>query len=76
MEVMSRMMPNIRQQVAPITYVTHDLQSILGGINLRKMPSSDDGIWQNSVSFNAMTNKFSIEQDCFYTFINVPAQKN
>ena len=60
-EGMSRMIPNIRQLVAPIIDVVHDLQNTLGGVNLRQMHSSDDGMWQTSVSVNAMTNKLHTE---------------
>ena len=73
-EGVSRMVPNIRRLVAPIIDVAHDLQNTLGSINLRKVPSSYDGMCQTSVNVNTMTNKFHTGQDFSYTVNNVPSQ--
>ena len=72
---LENILPTIRGLIAPILDVCYDYQSEIGNINLKKVPTSDDGLWQTSVCVNSFTKKFHTEHDCSYTFIYVPQQE-
>ena len=51
------------------------MQNEIGSVNLQKIRTSKNGIWQSEICVNAKTNIFHTEKDVMYTFITIPKQK-
>ena len=68
--------PNIRDYIAPTLNITFLLQSNIGNLNMKKTSVTDEGMWQNSICVNAQISILHTENDCTYTVIATPYQKD
>ena len=68
-------LPILPSVVAPVIRVAHELQSTVGDINITKPLGANVGIWQSSLSVNAVTKGLHTEDDVTYSTISVPLQK-
>ena len=71
---MRKIIPNISNLILPIIEVAYNMQNEIGSVNLKKITTSANGIWQSEICVNAKTNQFYTEKDVTYTFITVPQQ--
>lgn len=55
--------------------MAYKLQSIVGNINIEKLSVTNEGIWQSSLSVNAVTKGMYTEDDVTYTTISIPLQQ-
>ena len=72
---LARIIPQVRQFIAPLINVANEKQIDNGDINLKETGSYQDGLWQSSISVNARTNEFHTENDSTYTVITIPKQE-
>ena len=72
----SKILPSMRNVIAPVIQVAHDVQSNSTNINITERYGSNVGIWQSSVSVNAVTKDLHTADDVTYTTITVPRQKS
>ena len=72
---LKKIIPNISNLISPIIQVAYNMQNEIGSVNLKKMSTSENGIWQSEICVNAKTNQFHTEKDVTYTFITIPQQK-
>ena len=70
-----KILPSMRNVIAPVIQVAHDVQSNSTNINITERYGSNVGIWQSSVSVNAVTKDLHTEDDVTYTTITVPRKK-
>ena len=70
-----KILPSMRNVIAPVIQVAHDIQSNSTNINITERYGSNVGIWQSSVSVNAVIKDLHTEDDVTYTTITVPRQK-
>ena len=68
----AKTIPNMRKLITPVINVAHHEQLKKGDINLSKVPSFDDGLWQTNISVNSRTVSFHTENDSTYTIIIIP----
>ena len=66
---------NSHKIISPMLPVAHKLQEKYGDVNLKKVLTSDNGIWHSELCVNAMTREFHTERDVSYTLISVPQQE-
>ena len=66
---------NMPMLISPVLNVAHRLQKIKGDVNLRKVMTSDDGVWKSQICVNLSTLILHTECDCTYTLIIIPLQK-
>ena len=71
---LKKIIPNISNLISPIIQVAYNMQNKIGSVNLKKITTSENGIWQSEICVNAKTNQFHTEKDVTYTFITVPQQ--
>ena len=74
-EGISQILSQTKNVIAPILQVSYDMQMEYGNINLKKVLTSDDGLWYSEVCMNAITRIFHTEKNPTYTLINVPEQQ-
>ena len=72
---MKRILAGIPKMIAPVIQVAYDIQSTEGNIDIEKTSASHVGVWQSSLSVNAVTKGFHTEHDVTYTTINIPSQE-
>ena len=72
---MKRILVCIPKIIAPVIEVAYDIQATEGNIDIEKTSASHAGVWQSSLSVNAVTKGFHTEHDVTYTTINVPSQE-
>ena len=72
---LKKIIPNISNLISPIIQVAYNMQNKIGSVNLKKITTSENGIWQSEICVNAKTNQFHTEKDVTYTFITIPQQK-
>ena len=71
----TRIIQNIRKLIAHIINVASHEQVHKGDINLKKVPSFKDGLWQSSISVNARTYELHTENDSTYNLMSIPKQE-
>ena len=71
----SKILPSMLNDIAPVIGIAHDLQSSTNDINITKRYGSNVGIWQPSVGINDVTKEMHTEDDVTYTTISVPRQE-
>ena len=74
-ESLGSVIPLLKEYIAPVFQIAHELQATVGDINLKKDKYSEFGIWKSVFCINARTSDFHTEDDCSYTVITVPRQK-
>ena len=72
---MSNKLPFLSSIIAPVIGVAFKMQAQKGNIKIDKTSASDLGIWQSTLSVNAVTEELHTEDDVTYTVIDVPLQK-
>ena len=71
-ESLGNVIPLMKEYIAPVFNIAHELQATVGDINLNKDKYSQYGIWKSVFCINARTTNFRTEDDCSYTVITVP----
>ena len=72
---LASLIPTLKEHIAPMLNVIHNLQSHSFDLNMKRTSLSDHGMWQNSICVNCMTTDLHTENDCTYTVVTVPNQK-
>jgi len=72
---MKKILSILPSVVAPVIRVAHELQSTVGDINIQKPYGANVGVWQSSLSVNAVTKGMHTEDDVTYSTISVPLQE-
>ena len=72
---LTRVLPFIKKVISPVLESANHLQSTIGNVNLKQVPSSKYGCWQTSICVNAQTQEYHNESDCTYTIITIPKQR-
>ena len=72
---MKKILPILPSVVAPVIRVAHELQSTVGDINIQKPYGTNVGVWQSSLSVNAVTKVMHTWDDVTYSTISVPLQE-
>ena len=70
-----KILPSLPNVIAAVIGVAHQLQLSTNDINITKRYGSNVGIWQSSLSINAVTKEMHTEDDVTYTTISVPRQE-
>ena len=74
-EDMIKVVPSLDKLIAPLLNVAYDTQKTIGDINMKKISTTECGLWQSSVCVNATTSQLHTENDCTYTVITTPCQE-
>lgn len=70
----SKVFPQVGRLLCPIINVAYEHQQDKSiDINLKKVKTSDIGLWQSSICVNSITKTFHTEKDVTYTIITVPS---
>ena len=69
------MIPTVKEHIAPMLNVIHNLQSDVLDLNMKRTSLSDHGMWQNYFFVNCQTTDLHTENNCTYTVVTVPNQK-
>ena len=72
----AKIISNIRKLIAPVINVAHHEQLKKDDINLIKVTSFEDILWQSNISVNTKTASFQTENDSTYTVSSIPKQEN
>ena len=71
---MKNKFPFLATVISPIVGVAFKMQTQHGNINIEKTGASEVGIWESTLSINAVTKELHTEDDVTYTVIDVPLQ--
>ena len=72
---MNNKLPFLSSIIAPVVGVAFNMQAEKGDIKIDETSASNLGIWQSTLSVNAVTEELHTEDDVTYTVIDVPLQK-
>ena len=73
---LASVIPTLKEHIAPTLNVIHNLQSDIVDLNMKRTSLSDHGMWQNSICVNCQTTDLHTENDCTYTVVTIPNQKD
>ena len=71
---MKKRMPFLTNVISPVIGVAFEMQSSHGDVNIEKTSVSEVGVWESTLSINAVTKHVHTEHDVTYTIIDVPSQ--
>ena len=61
---LASLIPTLKEHIAPMLNVIHNLQSHSFDLNMKRPSLSDHGMWQNLICVNCMTTDLHTENDC------------